>query len=342
MSQNRQTENTIMPPIVLIAYKRGEKLGALLSELTKQTERPQQIIAYIDAPESEIVRDAVNQCIQTLENFTAIPRQINIRERHMGCRQNIIDAITEVFNQYPTAIILEEDISIAPDFYATMFALLTRYEHENTIFSVSGYTGHNMPEAVWESISDDYFVSNRFQCWGWGTWANRWQSTLQRLKKNDIPYRSFLEYPVTPLTRTLFADYFWYRSGLGNTWAIPLAIITLGLGYGHISPKYAFIQNIGFDDPMATHTGHSDTSVNKHYNANKNRDKYPERLNTYAPLAKQKTGFSLATYWLKWTPWYISVLILGLLGKKRSQKIHSMYRKLRESSLQGLIPKWHD
>ena len=95
---------------------------------------------------------------------------------------SIIQGVTQIINKYGKAIVLEDDLVFATNFLAYMNQGLDLYERESKVFSVCGYSNKvNVPKGY---EYDAYFCT-RSSSWGWGTWADRWNSVDWKLRDWD-------------------------------------------------------------------------------------------------------------------------------------------------------------
>jgi hypothetical protein len=122
------------PPIVLTAFTRPELLKEVLSAIAQQSLLPQQILAFIDGPRT--VYDG--HCLSLLREFSeTIPVKIVTRSRNLGCDENTVSALTEVFSSYSALVYLEDDDVPNPCFYERMCRLLEAYRSHPQVFSLS-------------------------------------------------------------------------------------------------------------------------------------------------------------------------------------------------------------
>jgi hypothetical protein len=92
------------------------------------------------------------------------------RERNLGLANSIVTGVTEVCEQHGRAIVVEDDLVVAPSFLRFMNEGLDRYENEPSVFQISGYMFPIAPAATHESL----FLP-LISCWGWATWRRAWR-----------------------------------------------------------------------------------------------------------------------------------------------------------------------
>ena len=163
-----------LAPIVLFVYNRISHTKKTVDALkNNDLARDSHLIVVSDGAKSEnemnSVKD-VREFIKTIKGFKSI--NIIERDRNFGLSASVIDGINQVFNLYDRIIAIEDDVITAPTFLSFMNKSLEYYQHNKTIFSVSGYP---YPIKIPDSYNKDVFISYRASSWGWGTWKDRWE-----------------------------------------------------------------------------------------------------------------------------------------------------------------------
>ena len=80
-----------------------------------------------------------------------------------------------MFQRHDRAIVVEDDICVAPEFTAYARQALDHYRDAP---AVAGLTGLRYPfsRRAFADYPYDVFQSPRFSSWGWATWADRWRA----------------------------------------------------------------------------------------------------------------------------------------------------------------------
>jgi hypothetical protein len=245
-----------LAPVVLFAFARpvhtGRTLEALAADaLAKQSD----LIVYADAArdESEIERvTAVRAIVHAASGFRSTT--VIERETNYGLSRNIIEGVTEVCSRYGRVIVLEDDIVTGSNFLAFMNAALDRYMNDSRAWHISGW---NYP--VDPSGLGDAFFWRVMNCWGWATWADRWQY----FQKN--PQRLVESWDKEKIRRFNLdgAHDFWAqisanRTGKLNTWAIFWYATIFENNGLCLNPARSFVRNIGHDG-SGENCDHSDS-----------------------------------------------------------------------------------
>jgi len=75
-----------------------------------------------------------------------------------------------LLNEYGKIIVLEDDLLTSPYFLKFMNEALEYYKNEKKVWHISGWNYPINNEGL-----DDVFFWRTMNCWGWATWADRWQ-----------------------------------------------------------------------------------------------------------------------------------------------------------------------
>jgi hypothetical protein len=124
--------------------------------------------------------------VKTIDGFKTV--QIVERESNYGLAKSVISGVTEVINRYSKVIVLEDDIVCARTYLSYMNNLLSYYQYNKKIYSVTGYT---YPIEIPVDYKYDVYFSPRASSWGWGTWKDRWDTVDWEVKD----YSNFIKNP---------------------------------------------------------------------------------------------------------------------------------------------------
>lgn len=236
--------NLMNSPIVMFVYNRPDTTSEVLSALASQTTLPTEVIVYADGPKNADdfkKTEAVKNLITSI-NWTNV--ELIQRSSNLGSASNILQGLDQVFQDYHSALIVEDDVKPARHFYEALSILLERYESEDKVFSVGGY-----PSLEADALPDypfDVIFSPRFNVWGWGTWADRWHDVSQKLHNYTSPFNRAEDVPTyagadMPDALRSMQD----RTNLFIGSA--LALICLRAGFLHALTRHYLINNIGLD-----------------------------------------------------------------------------------------------
>lgn len=170
-------------PIIVFAFNRPNALRNTITSLLQNEEaKLSELFIFVDGArphkdgEVEKVK-AVQDYVKSIEGFKQVTYTFSDVNKGLGV--SIIGGVTEIINRYGMAIVLEDDLVFAKNFLSFMNQGLERYEKEEKVFSICGYTNKVKVPAGY--AYDTYFCT-RSSSWGWATWADRWNSVDWKLK----------------------------------------------------------------------------------------------------------------------------------------------------------------
>jgi len=171
-----------LAPVGISTYSRLDHLQATVQGLASDPLSDQtDIFVFSDGPRTgdeenvTLVRDFLRE-LNGFKSVTVIERETNNRVF------NNRDGIRTLLEQYGRIIFMEEDILIAPGFLCFMNLALKTYEHNNNVFSISGY---RPPIKIPSEYTSDVFLLPRFCGWGFGTWKDRWDRIETRISRSE-------------------------------------------------------------------------------------------------------------------------------------------------------------
>lgn len=161
-------------PIALFVYARPDDTAKTIESLKNNyLAKDSVLFIFSDGPKGEKDFNKVSEVRKLIKRISSGFKKIEIieREKNLGLANSIIRGISEVLNQYEKIIVMEEDLITSPNFLSFVNDSLNRYENDEKVFSVTGYTYQfRIPDYY---KYDNYFTP-RCESLGWGTWKNRW------------------------------------------------------------------------------------------------------------------------------------------------------------------------
>ncbi len=91
-------------------------------------------------------------------------------DENLGCGKAVSGAITWFFSQEESGIILEDDCVPNQSFFMYCEELLDKYKDDQHIWHIAG----NNPLGITD-CDGSYYFAKIMHCWGWASWADRWQ-----------------------------------------------------------------------------------------------------------------------------------------------------------------------
>lgn len=237
-------------PIALFVYKRLEKTKQCLSALEQnKLADDTELYIFSDGAKNKDDLDAVQgvrDYIESYKNNSGF-QSVNIvyAEKNKGLANSIISGVTSVIKKYNKIIVLEDDIIVASDFLTYMNGALDFYEEDKRYGSVSAYTN---PMKELDQYDKDIFVMGKGECWGWGTWKDRWENVdwtvadYESYRKNRRMRFGF-EALESGLDEMLYAQ----KNGYIDSWAVRWCFYLYKNKLWTVYPRISRTINIGFD-----------------------------------------------------------------------------------------------
>jgi hypothetical protein len=235
-----------LAPIILFVFNRLEHTMNTWEALKKNIlAEDSNLIIYSDAANKKKDRKKVDQVRKYISNINGF-KSIKIikRKKNYGLAKSIKNGITQVINKYKKAIILEDDILTSKFFLSFMNTTLNFYKNNKKIWHISGW---NYPDI--NSIKNDVYADRMMNCWGWGTWKDRWEKVNFNVNEilNKFNKKKIYQFNLNG-TENFYHHLLANQEKEIKTWAIFWqASIFLNKGLC-IRPNISYTHNIGFDN----------------------------------------------------------------------------------------------
>ena len=182
------------------------------------------------------------------------------RDKNLGCKRAIIEAINWFFSKEEEGIILEDDCLPSKSFFWFCEELLERYKDEKRVMHIAG--------TCYKEVKTNYsynFVRGG-GIWGWATWRRAWKLydqdflSYKEAMNEDVVNNIYFNNPDLIKNFNLF-----FKKAYKNnrTWDYQWTCSKLINGSVNIMPSVNLIKNIGFDHINSTHSHNSDYSFYK-------------------------------------------------------------------------------
>jgi hypothetical protein len=164
---------TLQVPVLFIIFKRLDTTEKVFEAIRKA--RPAKLYIAADGPRPDKPGEA-----EQAEATRAIVQKIDwdcevktlFQEKNLGCGVGPATAISWLFENEETGIILEDDCLPSQSFFWYCEEVLQKYLHDTRIMQVSGMNPHQ----GWQYDNDyDYYFSEAGTTWGWATWKRAWK-----------------------------------------------------------------------------------------------------------------------------------------------------------------------
>lgn len=237
-------------PVALFAYRRPDHVRRTLASLAANPEaRGTDLIAFVDGPRTPAQADAVAATIAEIRRVEGF-RSVTVHDRpvNYGLSASVVDGVEQVLADYPSVIVLEDDLEVSPAFLAYMNDGLQRFAETDEVVSIHGYVyplRRPVPPA---------YVIRGADCWGWSTWRRGWQvyrsdgaALLAELHERGLE-RVFDFDGAFPYTAMLRAQV----QGRIDSWAVRWYASAFLAGKVTVYPGRSLVRNIG-QDGSGTH-----------------------------------------------------------------------------------------
>ena len=173
-----------LAPIVLFTYNRPKHLKITLDSLKKnKLSKKSDIHIFSDGPKTtnklELKKiKAVKKILINLRGFRN--KKLFFYKSNVGLKKNILNGISKILKKYSKIIVLEDDIVVNQYFLDFMNQSLDFYKKNKKIWHISGWN-YNLKKINVDNLNSKdgktFFIKN-MNCWGWGTWRNRWEKII--------------------------------------------------------------------------------------------------------------------------------------------------------------------
>jgi hypothetical protein len=239
-------------PIALFAYRRPQHLRRTLESLAANPlARDSRLYIFCDAARDAAAQagvDEVRRIARQARGFGAL--EVVERERNFGLAGSIVDGVGRLTTEFGAAIVVEDDLVLAPRFLEFMNAALERYAAESRVMQVSGY----MYPCGLEGAAGSGFLPS-ISCWGWATWRRAWEhydpslAGWARIDADPRRRRAFdMEgaYDYSGMLRQA-------RGGTIDSWGVVWYLSVFAREGVVLYPRKSLVSNAGFDN-SGTHT----------------------------------------------------------------------------------------
>jgi len=174
-------------PIIVFGYNRPQSLQNCIESLHKNAlAKESELFIFVDGARLD-KEDEAEKVLATQKIANSVTGFKNITLQFSKENKSIINSITEgvsqVIEKYGKAIVLEDDLILAPNFLDFINQGLERYENERKIFSICGY---GLKIKTTANYNSDAYFCTRSSSWGWATWKGRWQSVNWNVNLKNI------------------------------------------------------------------------------------------------------------------------------------------------------------
>jgi FkbM family methyltransferase len=260
------SKTTFRTPILFIIYNRPDTTKRVFERIAEikpdilyiAADGPKESLQ--DARKTEITRSLVLEGINWNCKINTL-----LRSENLGCRKSVSGAINWFFENEEKGIIIEDDTLPATSFFQFADEMLTRFQKDRRILSISGFNfGIN---------STHIYKSKFFNMWCWASWrdrANMVDYEMSEWKKLSLYKKKKLLFKVLKEKNKIDIGWvnYWLNvfnklsSGRIDTWDYQWLYLSFKQSLFSIVSPSNLVENIGFGHSNATHTVDGDEFYN--------------------------------------------------------------------------------
>ncbi len=243
-------EESFSTPILLLIFNRPTAVEKVIQNL--RAIQPAKVYVGADGPRPNKPDDSA-KCAQARDILKNIDWSCEIitlfREKNMGCRNAVHEAIDWFFEHEESGIILEDDCVPDVSFFPFATELLERYKESPQVMHIAG---DNPIEDLTHSLPESYTFVSMPLVWGWATWRRAWRK--MNLSLEGLEDFDFKQLSLDSLSQKYLAEKFEATQKEENdSWAYAWYYSILQNKGICILPKVNLVRNIGFNEE-STHT----------------------------------------------------------------------------------------
>ncbi len=159
-------------PVLIPTLHRYKHFRRCIESLTKCThsEKTELYIA-LDYPANDTHWEGYEKIKSYLPEIRGFKKIIIIkREENFGPRENTSEARIYIYEQHDRIIISEDDNYFSPNFLDYINKGLEEFKNNNLVSSICGY---KYPFEIPADFPYNYYYSQGFSAWGYGTWKEK-------------------------------------------------------------------------------------------------------------------------------------------------------------------------
>lgn len=158
------------PAVLFLGYKRPDLGRQVLERIAAA--RPARLYMAVDGPK-DAGEESLCAEFRALADAVSWPCEVRrrFRDRNLGCRRGISDALAWFFEHETEGIVLEEDCLPDPTFFEYCRQGLEKYREEPRVGWICGANG------LRKFLTGSHCRFNQWgNPWGWASWRDRWQA----------------------------------------------------------------------------------------------------------------------------------------------------------------------
>lgn len=161
-------------PVLLIGFNRPDRLERLIESI--RAHRPSCVRIAIDGPRTSVPDDeAAVEATAKLADLVDWTSNVVVHrhETNQGITIAIPWAVSWVLSEFTQAVIIEDDVTVGPQFLEFAEIALDRWSSDTSTFAVSGY--NIVPEIHLSRPQSAVRYSRMVHSYAWATWRRAWE-----------------------------------------------------------------------------------------------------------------------------------------------------------------------
>ncbi|TRD11413.1 glycosyltransferase [Erythrobacter insulae] len=236
-----------LAPILVFGYNRPDKLDQVLKSLQRCPEfASSSVTIFVDGSKGSADIAKVEQVREVARSFQGPNVTHRIRDKNIGLKNSIREGVSKTFESHETAIIIEDDLVVAPGTLTYFNAALQKYADDDRVWSVSAY----MYEVASCRENREAFFLPFANPWGWATWKRCWHAPEVEDQERAalLESRSFQTFFDGISTRDFASILALDERALVNSWFIHWYLKIFKAGGLTLWPPRSMIMNSGAAD----------------------------------------------------------------------------------------------
>lgn len=232
-------------PIALFIYNRPTNLKRIAKII--RSVNPSKLYVIADGPKDSEDKKRVDEARNILESSINWDCRVNknYASKNLGLKERFSSGIDWVFTHEDRVIFLEDDCIPDPSFFPYCEELLTKYENNDRVATISGnnFQYGQLP------INTSYYFSKYAHVWGWATWKRVWDQYDKDINSwNQLRETSWLKLATKSFVVSKFWTYIFdaLQNNQINTWDYQLTYLCLENNMVNIIPAVNLVSNVGY------------------------------------------------------------------------------------------------
>jgi hypothetical protein len=269
-----------LAPVVLFTFNRPKHTAETLNALAaNQLVAETNLYIFSDGPRNTKDFAKIKEVRTLLHAMKAqsIFKNVIIFEskENKGLANSVISGVSQVFSEYNSVIVLEDDLVTSNDYLKFMNICLHKYEGNDKI---GCFTGYNPLKKMPADYNQDVYFSTRTNSLGWATWKNIWNNVDWEAKAYNRFKKSFKQrklFNATGYDRAKRLDLQMQKDA--KSWSILFGFDNFINNKYTAYPKDSKLIHIGWDG-TGTHHGGDIDKFNDKYKISKYPLKLPNEI----------------------------------------------------------------